>query len=265
MKTYDIIIFGGQSNMQGQSDRLSECEAVEGALEYKFLTDSLVPLKNPVGENVRRDGSEGYTYSPETKLSDWLADHALGGASYGYTNLVPAFCRAYIAKTGRNVIAVHSAKGSTRIDEWLEGSDGGRVLLMKARAAIAKTKESFEVGHIYFVWLQGESDAIAGNGKAYYKKMLAALGATLVEELNVDRFGIIRVGRFTNDERDLEIIDAQDEICEEVPFFLMLTKIATELNTMPEMMNPYVKGHYSAKGLETLGSLAGAALAEKQI
>ena len=28
MKQVDIIIFGGQSNMQGQSDRLSECEEV---------------------------------------------------------------------------------------------------------------------------------------------------------------------------------------------------------------------------------------------
>ena len=37
----------------------------------------------------------------------------------------------------------------------------------------------------------------------------------------------------------------------------MLTEIATELNEQEEYMNPYVKGHYSAKGLETLGAAAG--------
>ena len=73
-------------------------------------------------------------------------------------------------------------------------------------------------------------------------------------------FGIIRVGRFTNDDRDTEIISAQDEICREDESFEMLTDIATELNQIDEYMNPYVKGHYSAKGLELLGSSAAKAL-----
>ena len=40
----------------------------------------------------------------------------------------------------------------------------------------------------------------------------------------------------------------------------MLTEIATELNEQEEYMNPYVKGHYSAKGLEKLGYEAGKSL-----
>ena len=36
----------------------------------------------------------------------------------------------------------------------------------------------------------------------------------------------------------------------------MLTDIATELNKQNKYMNPYVRGHYSAKGLEVLGSVA---------
>ena len=51
-KKTDIIIFGGQSNMQGQTDYLSECEQVQDAVEYRFLTDSFVPLKNPTGEDI---------------------------------------------------------------------------------------------------------------------------------------------------------------------------------------------------------------------
>ena len=51
-----------------------------------------------------------------------------------------------------------------------------------------------------------------------------------------------------------EIISAQDEICKENSDFIMLTDIATELNKMPEFMHPQIGGHYSAKGLEKLGS-----------
>jgi len=78
----------------------------------------------------------------------------------------------------------------------------------------------------------------------------------LKADLGVDLFGIIRVGRFTNDDRDLEIISAQDEICREDENYVMLTDIATELNQQKEYMNPHVRGHYSAKGLEQLGSTA---------
>ena len=65
------------------------------------------------------------------------------------------------------------------------------------------------------------------------------------------------MGRFTNDERDLEIISAQTEVCAENSDFLMLTEIATELNAQNEYMNPFVSGHYSAKGLEKLSIDAG--------
>ena len=81
-------------------------------------------------------------------------------------------------------------------------------------------------------------------------------------EFGLDTFGIIRVGRFTMDARDDVIINAQSEICREQEGFLMLTEAATDLNGMPDMMNPYVGGHYSAKGLETLGRLAGETLAK---
>ena len=74
--------------------------------------------------------------------------------------------------------------------------------------------------------------------------------------MGINLFGIIRVGRFTNDDRDLEIISAQDEICREDEDFVILTDIATELNQKDEYMNPNIKGHYNAKGLELLGNAA---------
>lgn len=243
--------------MQGQTEALSESEVVENAYEYKFLSDSLVPLRNPVGEDIRYDGTAGIVPDGKKSVADWIKDHVLGSACSGYTNMVPEFCRAYIMETGKEILAVHAAKGSTEIHQWLPGTDGYDILVKKSLAAI---KKADKVDKIYFVWLQGESDAIFRKTKAYYKEKITELNNALNKDLGIEKFGIIRVGRFTKDERDLEIIEAQTEICEENPDFLMLTKIATEINQQPEYMNPYVAGHYSAKGLELLGSLSGEAL-----
>lgn len=261
----DIIIFGGQSNMQGQSDRLSDSSVVKGAYEYKWLKDSLVPLCNPVGENITYDKTEGFMVTPDMSGAVWRAAHVLGAACYGHTNLVPKFCEAYIARTGNEVAAVHAAKGSTVVGQWLPGTQGYEMLKEKSLGAIKKVQESGEPGHIYFVWLQGESDAIEGRSKEEYKQQITLLQEALQQDLGVERFGVIRVGRFTNDDKDLEIIVAQDEICEENASFVMLTRIATELNTMPEYMNPNVGGHFGAKGLERLGEEAGSELGKISI
>jgi hypothetical protein len=213
------------------------------------LTDELLPLQNPVGENITYSLSQGEDVTPETHLSSWLKEHALGAACYGNTNLVPSFCRTYTEITKRQVLAVHAAKGSTKISEWLPEAPIYDVLIRKARGAIQKVNPE----RIFFVWLQGESDAIASVAKDGYKADLHVLCDALKADLGIDLFGIIRVGRFTNDDRDIEIISAQDEICREDEDFVMLTDIATKLNQKNEYMNPHIKGHYSAKGLELLG------------
>ena len=48
--------------MQGQTERLAESSPVPGAMEYRYLTDSLIPLRDPCGEDNRADGTEGYPY-----------------------------------------------------------------------------------------------------------------------------------------------------------------------------------------------------------
>ena len=264
MKKIDVIIFGGQSNMQGQSESLTSTDSVEHAYEYKFLEDAAQPLCNPVGENIKYNMSSGYSFTEDTNLKEWLSEHVTGAACYGNTNLVPSFCGKYLDVCDEpiDVLATHVAKGSTQISEWLPGTKGYKIIVNKSEAAIAYAKQHGQVGRIFFVWLQGESDAVASVSKDTYKKSLMVLNQALRTELGVECFGVIRVGRFTRDDRDMEIICAQDEICKELKDFLMLTEIATELNEQEEYMNPYVKGHYSAKGLETLGVLAGKRFAE---
>ena len=249
----DVIIFCGQSNMQGQTECLSENQVVQNAFEYKWISDQLVPLKNPVGEDITVDLTQGCNFDGiAISPPDWRRAHLTGSACYGYTNLVPAFCRKYLSKFDTQVTAVHVAKGSTTISNWLSDQKAYQLLVKKSCDAINKVKPA----NVYFVWLQGESDAIESTSKNQYKQHLTTLCNALKKDVGINKFGIIRVGRFTNDQRDLEIITAQDEICKENKDFVMLTDIATDLNQQSEYMNPLAKGHFNAKGLELLGESA---------
>ena len=261
MKKADIIIFGGQSNMQGQTERLSESEIVENGFEYKWMADFITPLKNPVGESVTINKTPGYGPFLNCPAHPWLEEHVFGAACYGYTNMVPSFCRAYIKETNNTVIAVHSAKGSTKISYWIPGTLGFECIKEKALAAINKAKEEYEIGNIFFVWLQGESDACASVKKEEYKEMLLKLWEGL-KEIGVQKFGIVRVGRFAGDERDDEIINAQEEICEENENFVMLTRETERISNIPEYMSTVFAGHYNAKGQELLGNAAGKKFSE---
>ena len=138
----DVIIFGGQSNMQGQTGAMPEVnEGVEGALEYKLNENELVPLRLPVGEDL---GGNKY----------------LLGASHGCGSLIPPFCRTYVKETGREVVAISACRGDTTVEDWQKGTYRYRTAAYKMIRGIAKAKALGEVEHIYFVWLQGESDAI---------------------------------------------------------------------------------------------------------
>lgn len=255
----DVIIFSGQSNMEGQTERLLDGSVVQGAYEYKYASDSLVPLCDPFGENLRYDGTDGEAYEDSMGMN-WHKKHVFGGSAYGNTSLIPEFCRVFIEKTGREVTAVGAAKGAETIEYFMPEAPGYEMLVKKTKAAINKTKDFS--GNVYLIWLQGESDAIADKDTETYKRQIKVAAHALENDIGLKRFGIIRVGRFTNDGRDDKIIEAQSRVCEEDKLFLMLTDEATELNKMPEYMNPYVGGHFSAKGLVKLGHDAAETLAK---
>ena len=257
MKNTDLIIFSGQSNMEGEAERFpDENNPISGALEYRYLEDKLVPLKHPAGENISNNGK---VFLPRHR-DGWGTTQscALLSAWRKRTNPVPFFCDSYVKNSGRNVIAVHAAKGATTIDAWQKGQLSYEMLVKKAKKAIQMTNPE----HIFFVWLQGESDAIAKKPKDVYKAQLITLYESLREDLGIEKFGNILVGRFTMEDSDFEIINAQKEVCREHNGFLMLTEITEEIIYIEKYMNPEAHGHYSVEGQKLIGSLAGKKLAE---
>ncbi len=119
----DVIIFSGQSNMQGQTEALPlENDPVENAFEYRHLTGELAELKHPCGEDI--------------------GGGLLLGAHLGRGSLLPAFCREYAARTGRTTVAVHAAKGATCAFEWLEGTARFEALVEKSRGAFQRRRSA---------------------------------------------------------------------------------------------------------------------------
>lgn len=254
----DVIIFGGQSNMQGQTEGCPiNNEAVQGAWEYRVYENALVPLKHPVGEN----------FGEETSL---FGSHEGGGS------LVPAFCRAYVEKTGREVVAIHAARGNTTIAEWQKGTHRFVNAVRKIRLGIKKAQERGNVGCIYYVWLQGESDAVLGTSEEEYLEQLIRFKNDLKKELGITKFGIIKVGYFystsqrhknisTYEEkkkRDETIMRAQERAVETDKDFVMLARICPELSLNDTYINPKASGHYNNAGMEMIGTEAGKTLAE---
>lgn len=256
MNGIDIIIFAGQSNMQGETEGLPEVNLpIEGAWEYRFLSDTLVDLKHPVGEDINGD--------------------SLWGAKNGCGTLVPDFCNTYVRKTERNVVAVHTARGATTISQWLKGTDRYNCMIEKVNSAVCKVKEIGEIGNIFFVWLQGESDAIIGTSKENYEKMITDFKNDLMADLNIQKFCIIGVGYFCrvapwlefskNGEgkpRDEKIMSAQKQVCEVDDDFIMLTEICKTISMDSHYMNPNMGGHYNNKGMALIGETAGKRLAD---
>ena len=227
-----------------------DASVVSGAYEYKYANDSLVPLHDPFGENLRFDGTAGEDYQDYMGMT-WHEKHVFGASAYGNTSLIPEFCRVYTKTSGREVIAVGAAKGAAEIDYFMPGYAGYEMLTKKTKAAINKAHDFS--GNIYLIWLQGESDAIASKDTQTYVKQIKILAHALYNDIGLTGFGIIRVGRFTNDHRDDAIIEAQSRVCKEDSLFLMLTEEAAEMSKIPKYMNPYVGGHFSAEGLVKLG------------
>jgi hypothetical protein len=251
----DIIIFSGQSNMQGQTESFPTVNPViENAYEYRLKEDAILPLQHPVGEDLFNDAM--------------LGSHLQRGS------LLPAFCKAYVQATGNKVLAVHTAKGATTVGEWLRGTQRFHYAIIKMKSAIQKLLSTGEtLGKIYFVWLQGESDALIQTTEEEYLQRLKQFKDDLKKEITIEKFAIIKVGYFASEatwlraqkerwiEWDEAIQNAQERAVKEDTDFVMLTRICPNLSKDADFINPEACGHYNNSAMEIIGTEAGNTLA----
>ena len=251
----EVIIFIGQSNMQGSTGEKDNSRPIKNCLEYKFLDDELVPLVNPVGE--------------------FIGDDVLCGSALGNGSLVPAFVKKYSKCKKADVVAIHTARGGTRIAEWLKGTERFDVAIKKIKSGLAKIKETYTIDDVSVVWLQGESDATDYLSTEEYEKRLIQLKNDLKSEFSFSKFGIISTGYFTayvkwvngtfeeKKKADENIMQAQVNVCSLDDDFVYLTDICKKLSVNKKYLNAKESGpHYNNKGMKIIGKKAGKALSK---
>ena len=186
-----IFLIAGQSNAVGVGNQeTSFFKPKENAFEYNSIKDSLVVLKDPVGQNhLNFQSAITGSFSPSL--------------AYHYLDKNP----------NKTVIVIQAAKGGSaltnaaEINNWGNWSENGKLF----SASIDKVEKAFkitekkEVDAIF--WSQGENDGDAlAKGKITlkaYTEALESLVKRFEKELGENiPFIIIETGRHKNDKID---------------------------------------------------------------
>ncbi len=255
----DVLIFMGQSNMQGSTGERCLEVPENGSYEYRYLTDEVIPLVSPVGENIGGDSKE----------------EILAASAFGNGSMVPYFVNTYVRLRRRSSVAIHVAKGNTSISEWGADTERFAKAVAKIKAGISKASAIECIDKIYIIWLQGESDALLFTPQKTYKEKLINIKNALKSEIGFDKFCIIKTGYFaayadwisgTFEEKmksDLTIMDAQVNVTEIDSDFVMLTDVTVELSQKSKYLNHKEYGpHYNNAGMKIIGEVAATKLAE---
>ena len=243
----DILIFAGQSNMQGSTGEKCELKPLQNCFEYRFLSESLEPLLSPVGEKI--------------------GENVFLPSANGNGSLVPYFCRKYCDK--KSAVVIHVAKGDTRLSQWLKSTERFGLLIKKIKAGINRTEKTYKINNIFFIWLQGESDALNFTETDEYLSDLIRFKNDLKREIPLTRFAIIRQGYFCAYAEwikepfkeklaaDRAIMRAFDIAVKTDKDFIMLTKICAKLSTDKRYLNAKAFGpHYNNAGMKIIGEKA---------
>ena len=242
--TVDVVLFTGQSNMVGRETEQYAVQISTGqAYEYKYGSDGLVAVANPVGEDIG----------------------AMAEPSSG-SSIVPEFCEEYVNTTKRKIVAVHVAKGGEKISSFVPPATGSENLytdiLMKYGACLTYLTESenFIVGKKFYIMFQGESDSLATDTntttpKATYKAQYMQFHNSLKTEYGMEFGALIQTGRNTNISYDgiISIAQAKFELAFEENDIIMLNQAPmTYFHSESSQYMLTDNIHYNSAGLQKI-------------
>jgi hypothetical protein len=254
-----LFVFAGQSNMMGAPVySASEQVLLKDSPEYLHKPRRLGALRGafkyegfPAGEFSYRDMTAAYGEHPEeySTLADYqnttyfcpsmsnlqseeektvYGFHFFSEATARKGVALPPFLVQGLEEKGYACAYTHIAKGGVPIRYYLEG-DAAAYFDQKATDffvdAAARWPED-DTSERILIWHQGESDRPYGT--EYYKDCLRQLWERC-KSLGFTRFLIVRIG-FWDDEKIAEIMQAQEEFCNETPDADILTRAASFLH-----------------------------------
>ncbi len=243
VKDVDLIFFMGQSNMSGAGGDAAAAPSVseDAGEEFRAVSDPtrLYPITEPFG--INENDPTGLIEFP--------------GAKKG--SMVSAFINEYHKDCGRKVIAVSVSMGATDMTKW--ESEGVREDIKRRfdNATSYLKNNGYNVGHIYVLWLHGESDGILGTDPEVYKTALDNIMRPLFIG-GLQKVFIITPGR-TIDYKDIfaRIIDIQKKVSEESAYYAIATTVLAKVS--PEYMKDQY--HYNQHVLNLVGIEAAKAVA----
>lgn len=246
----DVVLFVGQSNMVGRELQKYEVEIPDGyAFEYKYLTNELTNIKNPVGETF----GEG----------DGKLEQSSG------SSIVPQFCADYVKKTGRKIVVVHAACGGRSISYFQKDNDMYLNILAKYKACIEfiSSIKSYTIGKCFYIMFQGESDT-GSTSKLDYKSRFMDFHSGIKAEFKMEFGALLQTGldvktmvngvpELTSEEDVARISEAKNELAEENDDIILINVKAMNyhINNPDYMLNDIYKlVHYNCQGLIEIAS-----------
>ena len=241
VKTVDLVIFAGQSNMSGRGGDAKAAPGVAKDTGYEFRIGTcptgMYPVAEPFGIYAN-----GYLCDPPM----------LRGGS-----LASAFMNAYYKGTGVPVLGFSAARGGTSIAFWqtapVQAELSQRFDLIKAWCAA----NHIFIRKEYVVWLQGETDGVARVDKLTYKTGLQTVFAPLFAK-GLDQVFVIPIGQYVGLPGTYDqIIAAELELCQSDPHFSLGSDA---LRSLPAT---YLTDgcHYNQAALNLVGTQSGTAAA----
>lgn len=237
----DLFLFVGQSNMAGRGDAEIAEKPIEGAAyEFRAVSDDrrLYPLQEPFGKFENR----------EDGINDrWGSIYAKSG------DLVSAFTNMWFKRTGTSIVGVSASKGGSSIKEWIPGTKYHQDMLSRLDRAVSFLQhDNIEIGHVYALFCQGETDGDLKTDKDQYKAMFKEFLSSLKEH-GIEKIFVILIGKCNiegkYDSYD-EIRKAQEELSKENEDVVIVSRL---LETFLEKGLMKDEFHYFQKGYDIVG------------
>ncbi|WP_167019277.1 sialate O-acetylesterase [Chitinophaga sp. Cy-1792] len=241
-----IFLAAGQSNAVGKGDSSRSVHPAAGvAVEYRWKSNTLEPLHDPVGED---DGHFQVA---------------------GTGSMWPAFAAAYHQRTRDTVIIVPAARGGASchekarlgdMDTWDTSGNLFTAAVAKIKAAAALSKGVLKG----IIWLQGERDANAINSgglqPAEYKTALSNLILRFRKELgDALPFYIVKTGNYKG--HPVTGFDTvrkiQEDLAETMPNVFIVYRDAPLFEAKGRMTDEI---HYNQNGLNHIGATVARAI-----
>jgi hypothetical protein len=241
LKTVDLVIFAGQSNMSGRGGNAVQAPSVPIDTGYEFRIGTcptgMYPVTEPFGIY-----SNGYLSDPPSLRSG---------------SLVSAFMNSYYRSTGTPVLGFSAARGGSSIGYWQTESVQAELVSKYDTINAWCQANHINIRRRYVVWLQGETDGVANIDVNTYRTGLSNVFTKLFNK-GLDQVFVITIGQYAGLPGTYDKVNAAErELCATDPRFTLGSDALSQLSA-----SYLIDGcHYNQAALNIVGSQCGSVAA----